>query len=94
MTEKKLPLKWPIYRDKTLSHPVKCLTQGKLFLFFPFDVNRPIQFAYQPAAAAGTFWLIEGILDNGDLAFQGGWNVISGVLIVFHRELLFPDPER
>ena len=72
----------------SLSHPVKCLTQGKLFLFFPFDVNRPIQFAYQPAAAAGTFWLIEGILD------KGGWNVISGVLIVFHRELLFLDPER
>ena len=63
-------------------------------MFFPFDVNRPIQFAYQPAAAAGTFWLIEGILDKGELAFQGGWNVISGVLIVFHRELLFPDPER
>ena len=64
-----------------------------LYLYRPVT-NRPIQFAYQPAAAAGTFWLIKGILDKGEPAFQGGRNVISGVLIVFHRELLFPDPER
>ena len=36
----------------------------QLLLFFPFDVNRLIQFAYQPAAT-GTFLLIEGILDKG-----------------------------
>ena len=53
-------------------------------MFFSFDVNRPIQFAYQPAAA-GTFLLIEGIPDKGK---AGGQKVISGRPIVFHRKLL------
>ena len=56
----------------------------QLLLFFPFDVNRPIRFAYQPAAA-GTFLLIEGILDKGK---AGGRKVISGRSLVFHRKLL------
>ena len=67
---------------------VKLVKFVNLYLYRPVT-NRPIQFAYQPAAA-GTFLLIEGILDKGK---AGGRKVISGRPIVFHRKLLSRSQE-
>ena len=66
---------------------VKLVKFVNLYLYRPVT-NRPIQFAYQPAAA-GTFLLIEGIPDKGK---AGERKVISGCPIVFHRKLLSQIP--